>query len=500
MRIALALLSGLITSLAFPSWAFNSLDTRIGILAWVALVPLLHATSLVSRRRAFLLGWLAGFAFFASTLYWIACIREMEFMALPAWLACAAFLGLFWGVWGWGVSIAGGRAWLAGPALWVLLEWVRGHLFTGFPWAVLGTTQWAFQPVFLSARFTGVMGVSFGIVAVNIAVWKFQRREMFRVPAIVLAIFSMGALTILSYSARLSINSDTIGKPAVRMALLQGNFTEAEKWALPMEVMVERYVDLALQAGKSKAKVTLWPETATAGELSQDLVTSAKLAKLARNSRSVQVVGAILRENGHYYNAAYVVEANGVEAPFRKTHLVPFGEYIPGFVRAMLPFARKLTEGVTDYTPGESMNPGMTGPVRSGVQVCYESIFPDIARYQSRQGAEVFINLTNDAWYLRTAATYQHALGPIARSVECGRWMVRCANTGLSFFCSPAGHPHSTIALFETGFQAMDIVPVSRITPYARWGDIPLLILALLALALSYIPAERLAAPASSRQ
>jgi apolipoprotein N-acyltransferase len=100
----------------------------------------------------------------------------------------------------------------------------------------------------------------------------------------------------------------------------------------------------------------------------------------------------------------------------------------------------------------------------------------------------VFINLTNDAWYLRTAATYQHALGPIARSVECGRWMVRCANTGLSFFCSPAGRPHASLGIFETGYQAMEVVPVSRITPYARWGDIPLLVLALLALALAYIP------------
>jgi len=488
-RAVYAISTGLALSLSFPSWATPGLNPRIGLLAWIALVPLLHAVDRMPARRSFLLGWLAGTVFFASTLYWIACIREMEYLAAPAWLSFSAFLGLFLGVWAWGVAAAGIRAWLAAPALWVLLEWLRGHLFTGFPWAVLGTTQWAFPQVFLSARYAGAMAVSFAVVAVNIAVWKFRPRGAFRNPAVAAAILAMGGLTVLSFMARLDIYDDAKSRPPVKLALLQGNFTESEKWSLPMEMMVGRYEELARRAGKDGAVVTVWPETATAGELSGDPVTSAKLVKLARKTGSVQVVGAILLENRRYYNSAYVVSGRGVEVPFRKIHLVPFGEYIPGFVRTLLPFARKLTEGVIDYTPGGSMSPAQTGPVRTGVQVCYEAIFPEIARTQAEGGAEVFVNLTNDAWYLRTAATYQHALGPIARSVECGRWLVRCANTGLSFFCSPAGRPRTALDIFETGYQAMEIVPISRITPCVRFGDIPLMALALLALILAFIPA-----------
>jgi len=490
-RPALAVLSGIILSLSFPSWANPSLNTNMGFLAWVGLVPLLWAIDHAPVRRAFIIGWIGGTAFFASTIYWIACIREMEYMAIPAWLAFSLFLGLFWGVWAWGVSASGRRSWIAGPALWILLEWLRGHLFTGFPWAVLGSTQWHYPQIFLSARYAGTMAVSFGIVAINIAIWRFRLAGLFRIPAVVVAIFSLGTLTILSFMAQLAIKDDSLGKPAVKIALLQGNFTEEEKWSLPMEMMVGRYEELSRRAGRENVAVIVWPETATAGELSRDRITSDKLIKISRKTGAVHVVGAILNEDGRYYNAAYVVSAGGIQVPFRKSHLVPFGEYIPSWIRTMMPFAKKLTEGVIDYSPGISPSSAMTGPIRSGVQVCYESIFPDISRAQVLSGADVFINLTNDAWYLRTASTYQHALGPICRSVEFGRWMVRCANTGLSFFCSPSGSLRNTMPIFETGFQVMEIVPVSRITPYAKYGDAPLVCLALLALALAYIPASR---------
>ena len=485
----LAVVSGLAMSLSFPSWAVNGLDTRIGFIAWVALVPLLFAIERESRRGAFFLGWLGGMVFFSSTLYWIACIREMEYMAVPGWLAASAFLGIFWGIWAWGVAAAGTRSWLAGPALWVLLEWLRGHLLTGFPWAITGTTQWAFPQVFLSARYAGVLGVSFAVVSFNTAAWKIRFPRPLRIPAVVLAVFSIGALAVLSFAARFSLRSGLTGPDAVKVAILQGNFTEAEKWSLPMEIMVGRYEELARQAGREGARITVWPETATAGELSHDPATMARLVRLVKKTGSIQLVGAILLENGRYFNAAYLATGSEVTVRYRKNHLVPFGEYIPGYVRTLLPFARKLTEGVVDYSAGASVEPSKTGLMNAGIQVCYESIFPDISRSQANSGAEIFVNLTNDAWYLRTAATFQHALGPIARSVENGKWMVRCANTGLSFFCGPDGRPHASLGVFQTGFQVMAVKPSAGATWYARWGDVPLMILALLALALAFIPA-----------
>jgi len=166
-------------------------------------------------------------------------------------------------------------------------------------------------------------------------------------------------------------------------------------------------------------------------------------------------------------------------------HLVPFGEYVPRWVKVLLPFTRKLAEGMEDYSPGRhaSLIPAGDG-VKAGAAICYEAIFPEHARMLAKAGADVFVNLTNDAWYKRTAASYQHALGPVSRAVECGRWMVRSANTGVSIVVSPSGRIVSRLGLFSKGVIVEDVLPLKSVTFYAVFGDAIVIIYALVALSL----------------
>ncbi|MEK7766418.1 MAG: apolipoprotein N-acyltransferase, partial [bacterium] len=394
-----------------------------------------------------------------------------------AWAAFAGILALYWAAWAAIVCAAGPRRGaLLAPALWAVLEWARGWGSIGFPWVELGASQWAFSPVFQGARAFGVHAVSAAVVAVNVALWAWVR------PRRALAGLSAGSagvwlagLALAAAVTRIPAGRAGTGAP-LRVAALQGSFTEEEKWSLPLSTILGRFEDLALKAEKSD--LMIWPETATAEIWEEQPEIAARARRLAVRTGAAQLIGSVQRgKDGRFHNAVVLVTAGGEAGRVMKRHLVPFGEYIPGWFRRFAPFARKLTSGVVDFSPGEASGiieiPG--GP-RCGVLVCYEANFSGLVRDQVRAGAEVLVNVTNDAWYRRTAATWQHALGPVCRAVEYGRWLVRCANTGVSFIAGPDGGVWAPVGVFVPGVVAGTLPPLSGATPYALWGEWPLIL------------------------
>lgn len=470
--------SGLLVSLSFPSWLAPGMTPWTGWLAWVALIPALRALDGASPRQALLLGWLGGSVRWGSTVYWIAAIREMELYRFPAWVLFAALLGGYHGVWAWFVARAGAaRRTLAAPAAWIVVEWLQGRLFTGFPWTPLGASQWGWPPVFAWAAVIGVAGLAWPIVAVN-ALWA---RSGWRpdVRAVILA------ASLAAGGVPLVLRARTVPEtPALRVALLQGAFTETEKWSLEPAIQIARYEGLAGKASREgELAAMVWPETATVSLIeSAGLVP--RLQALARRTGAAQLVGALSQDvEFRVRNGAFVIGPGGVAGGYHKNRLVPFGEYVPAWFRWLVPIARKLTDGLVDMTPGTGTEPlVLPGGVRAGVMVCYEAAFADHARRCVASGAEVFVNITNDAWYGRTAATCQHALGPVARAVECGRTVLRCANTGLTLAASPDGRVTHALPLFAPGIHVVTTHPRTRRTPYSRWGDWPMLAVALAAL------------------
>jgi apolipoprotein N-acyltransferase len=487
--VALAALSGLLLSLAFPNWLTSGLHPWTGWLAWVALVPLLIAIESATPREGAVAGWCGGTVFFGSTLYWVMAIRELAFARVPALAALAVVFGLYWMAWGWLMAHAGhGRTvWLAAPAWW-LLETVRGSLGTGFPWTTLGATQWALPAVFLSARFIGVAGVGTGLKAVNVAVWAVLRRHTDRPLACRIAGGWMLVLLGGSLLATHGIRAAADTAHPIRVAALQGSFSEEDKWSLPVSVLLRRYEDLSAEAARHGATLLVWPETATASEIEAPGMVAA-LTKLAARTHATHVVGALsVDATGRDANGAFVVTAAGLGGGYRKMHLVPFGEYIPGWARTVFPFIRKLTEGMVDLVPGRDPAP-LDVPgiphLRLGVFVCYEAVFSGMGRALAAQCPTLLVNVTNDAWYHDSAATCQHALGPMARAVETGRWVVRAANTGLSFVVAPDATLTMGPGLSEPGLVIADVIPprdACERTPWVRWGEAPLAAYALVAL------------------
>ncbi len=487
-RIALMLLSGLLWSLSFPGWLVNGETPWTGWLGWVALVPALGALEGATPGEGALAGWIGGWAGWASVLTWVLAIQELEVFRIPAWLAFAAILGGFWGGFGWLVARTGaGRALVMTPAAWTILEWGRGWLFTGFAWVPLGSSQLEGRPeVYMAARVIGILGVSLMVAMMNAAIWSFWRRPPDRVRAALVGATALLVCLALGRVGMRDAERGMQGARPLRVGLLQGAFTESEKWSLPAEVMVARYEALAREAARQGATIMVWPETATASVLNRDPVQLDRIVRLARRSGSLQLVGALEEDEmtGTLHNGITAVTGLGPVAVYRKVHLVPFGEYVPGWFRRWAPFARKLTAGLVDLTPAPALLPLRIpgGPIVAGV-VCYEIVFAGLVQSLAGAGAEVIVNVTNDAWYGHSPATWQHALGVRARAVETGLWVVRCANTGASMVVDPLGRPRRTLDLFVPGVQVETVGARAISTPAVRWGALPVLAIAFALLA-----------------
>ena len=498
VRAGLAASSGLLLSLSFPSWASPAFAPWTGWLAWAALVPFLFAVAGAGPRFAAVAGWVGGTVFFASTLYWFAGIAELGPFAPVAWLLVAAAFGIYWAALGAGLEKAGAaRAPVFLPAAWTALELMREVLFTGFPWANLGLSQWAWPGVFLAASWVGAAGISLAVVAANVALWAVvaaalragpapRRRDAVPAAAVLLA-----ALFLMSAAADRRLARDEEGRSRVRVAALQGSFTEREKWRLPLDRLVDRFARLAGEAAAERPQLMVWPETATASVMEDERRLLPRLVRIARKTGTPQIVGALMRgPEGRLRNGAFLVTADGIRARYAKTHLVPFGEYVPAWFRPFRRLTEGLLEGLADLDPGERIAP-LTTPsgLRMGIAVCYEAIFPEHARALVRTGAEIFVNITNDAWYGLSAATYQHALGPIARSVECGRYTVRCANTGVSVVIDPRGKLGGSLPLFEPGVVTGEALSLRGVTVFAAGGRAALAAWTALAVLLGLLPA-----------
>jgi apolipoprotein N-acyltransferase len=275
--------------------------------------------------------------------------------------------------------------------------------------------------------------------------------------------------------------------PSPRIAVIQGNIDQARKWDPAFQIgTTKKYVEMTLEAVPHQADLVVWPETATPfyfgaspklTRLVTDAVRQAGI-RLLLGSPSVQVEAG----SHAYYNSAYMVAPDGrATGRYDKVHLVPFGEYVP--LKRLLSFVGKMVAQVGDFSSGEkgrTLAWGENEPA-IGVQICFEIIFPGLSRSLVKNGAGVLVNLTNDAWFGKSSAAYQHFSMAVFRAVENRRSLVRCANTGISGFVDPAGRVLTQTALFEDAVLVRAVPVMTEKTVYTRFGDgLPLVCLILL--------------------
>ncbi len=496
---------------AFSALALAS--AFLGQHAWpvpfVALIPFLHATYRVEKRDSFRLGFFWGALFFGPVLWWIApTIANYGRLPMPAAWAIFAllvcYLALFPGLWAWltrsFIAFKPGSltAMLAISSLWILLEALRGSFLSGFPWAALGYSlshsPWLIQ----TADLWGHYGIGFIVFFSNIVLWRlfllFQKgdvtRERIGMASLSLAFWGVLMTFVFIYGDHmLSIAKE--GR--IRVAAIQGSFDQSIKWNPQYRhATIERYKRLTQEA-KSRFPalgLVVWPETAMPfyfqeqGHLRQEIMGFAKELEI-----SILFGGPsyFYDPGGHlrYRNSAFIVGPDGsFRGRYDKQHLVPFGEYMPwGRLTA---WARDFLPTAGDFVAGTNSRPLVSKPFKIGVMICFESIFPAISRKEVLAGANILTVITNDAWFGRTAAPYQHADMAIFRAVETRRWLVRAANTGVSRIISPQGRISASTDLFKpcyiTGLVDIDY----GITPFVRYGAHWFLALNLLFVLINY--------------
>jgi apolipoprotein N-acyltransferase len=506
LRAGLAALTGLLYPLCFP-------DFGQGWLAWIVLLPLHLAIGGTATRRAFWLGWLAGLLGFAGVMFWVVTAMHLYgkvpvAISYSLMLLLATYLGLFVALY------TAGLAWLrksfpryallGAPFLWVTLEWLRTYLFSGLPWDLLGYSQYQWLPVIQVADHTGVYGISFLVVLVNVALtdvqqWSLERfrpssREMpavpFPWPTPATAVLAL-AVTLWYGQAHLKDSSSTSSASSIRIGLVQANIDQAHKWdAAYRRETLDRYQRLTEQAA-TNVDLLIWPEAATPFLFEREPDYSREVLRLVETHRAPLLFGSpALRHypTGRPYllNSAYLLAPDGtVRGRYDKQHLVPFGEYIP-LKSSLLFFLDKLVEGIGDFEAGTaatvlsvSDKPDMPPAVpaegsspRFGVVICYEVIFPNLVREFVAGGAEFMVTITNDAWFGASAAPFQHFGMVVLRAVENRRAFARAANTGISGFIDSQGRILSATPIFEERAVTGVISTERTVTFYTSYGDV----------------------------
>ncbi len=450
-------------------------------LAWVGLIPLL----LVMRRRPFAAGFTAGLTFFATVLYWLNIVMttygglNMVF-SLLAYLFLVCYLAGYFGVACWFSCRLEARFKLPYlitlPLAWVALEYLRGWLLSGFPWALLGYSQQNFSPAIQSADVTGVYGVSLLLVAVNCALaWLLQE------PRRRLAWYGLGAILLVSlshfgYGVWREAQPLDQRSEQLQVALVQGNVDQSIKWEpAQRQATIDKYLRLSRQAAAESPELLIWPEAATPFYLQEEHPLAQQVRQLPQELGSFLLVGSPAYQEQpdrsyRYYNSSFLYSPQGKElGRSDKIHLVPFGEYVP--LGKLLSFINKLVVGVGDFSPG-TVNPLSLNGHSLGVLVCYEAIFPELARDYVANGSDLLVNLTNDAWFGRSSAPHQLLAMTRFRAIENRIWVARAANTGISALIAPSGEVTLAGPLFEEVQLSGRVGLGSEPTFYTRFGDL----------------------------
>jgi apolipoprotein N-acyltransferase len=508
-RPGLAVVSGLALAAAFPKIDLN-------LFAWVAFVPLFYAIEHQPLRRVFAYTWVQGFVCFIGSLYWVV-IALHDFARVPTVLAVlpmlllAAIMGVYSAAAIWsGVFIArrlGVASMLALPIAWTALEWVRTYFPIGFPWNLLGYAAYRNIELIQFAEFTGVYGISALIMFFNVVTYA----VIFQVPRRRVQTAGLGVLTaamalaLMFGSWRVHQLSTVAPQGSLKVAMVQGDISQSLKWDPNfLETSFDVYRTQSEAAAQRGADLIVWPEAAAtflfqpdnryAAQFALDAAYRQRLLELAARTGEPILFGApalgIEDNRVGFYNRAYLVSGSGtVEGWYDKIQLVPFGEYVP--LRTLLGgLVNRVVVGFGDMFAGREQTLFEVHGAQLAVLICYESVFPNLTRTAVKRGAEILVNITNDAWYGTSSAPYQLLTMAAMRSVETKAPMVRVANTGISAIIQSDGTITARTALLKRGTEIEHVYWRQEKTVYAQIGDVfaeACLALTLLALGIALI-------------
>jgi apolipoprotein N-acyltransferase len=500
LSIFAALLSGILLFAAFPSYDFH-------ITAWVALVPLFLV--LINSRpfSGFFISVVFGVVFYTGLFFWMFDLpkyRILHHTILGVYLTpLMGLFGLAFCVIARRLGIA--AALLSVPFIWVCQEYIRSNLsFLSLPWGLLAHSQYRHPALIQIADLAGVPGISFMIVTVNSAVTaaiyfllnrlktvqKFENRAFSRQAAAV--IIGAGAfLFLVSWLYGRIILSQPLEGQQVKIAVVQGNIPQSKKWDRRYATTImSTYTELSAEASQHKPDLILWPETATPASIGEDYGIYLQVKQIAQNAKAPLLLGSSERQKisekepsttsseRKYLNSAFLVRSKRVKEKIQrydKIRLLPFGEYMP--LKEKISWSYFRIPQVKGFVAGKDYKIFELPGFRFGVTICWENIFPDIVRHFVKSGAQFIVNITNEAWFGKTAAPYQFLSMSVFRAIENRVFVVRCTNTGISCFIDPCGRVLDVVTdkngkdIFISGVLSQSVMLQSSKTAYTRYGD-----------------------------
>jgi len=453
MAFLSCLLSAGLLAASFPK-------IQLAFLAWVALVPFFGALDGQKPWAAFRRAYICGFLFFFATLGWFV------YVTYPGAILLVAFLSLYFAFFGM-LFIYFQRFKLIPrifvlASCWVALEYIRAHLFTGFGWVMLGHSQYKNIWLIQIADKTGVYGVSFLLVLVNLLLFETWRARSFLLKAsiTVMAILAL----VLIYG--LVVTGQKRSYEMVRVGIVQPNIPLAVDWDEAQRPgIIDKTIQLTKRLQGQKLDLIVWPETSLPGTINDSPLLVNEIQETASSLHVPILIGSVGKDDEKYYNSAFLVGADGkMLGRYDKIHLVPFGEYLP--LRPVLGWINKFV-GLDDFTSGKAYKIFSITPVpkKFGVLICFEDTLGYLRRHFAQAGAGFFVNMTNDAWFRDTKAPFLHLQAAVFGCVENHRSLARAANTGVSALVDPWGR---IIAMVDDGHGKGTFIEGTA------WGELPL--------------------------
>ncbi|MGC8834121.1 MAG: apolipoprotein N-acyltransferase [Armatimonadota bacterium] len=467
-----AVLSGILLAAAFPY-------PDVGLAAWVALVPLILVLRTATTSEALVLGYLCGFAFFGILFGWCAVFGYAAWAALT--LIQAVFFAVFAAVAAPMCRRGGWTAVFGVPAAWVAVEWLRALGPLGVSWGTLSVSQHRNLPLLQAAALGGPYLLSFLVVMGNSAAAEAisRRRSQSLLPSIAAAVVIVTAA--VGGAARLRTTWTRLGGEEVTVGLAQAGINKEQGgYFSDPEKLMRAYERLTLRLAYYHAGVVVWPETTVPGLALRDTWLKHRLSRLAKKTGAALVLGSFDPADirawragvGRLQNCVVAFDRHGrAVGRYAKVHLVPFGEYVPVPANRFRGFLRRWGVPEEDLVPGKRREPMVVGGISIGALVCFESALCEASRELVKKGAQILVFVTNDAWFGRTAAPYQHLAFSPLRAVETGRYVLRAATTGITACFDPYGRVVAAGPLGgEVGIPVRAEIRNGK-TPYVVLGD-----------------------------
>ena len=481
-ELSLCVLSAFLLILSFPRFS-------IEIFAWFGFLPLFFVLQNKSKLQAFFLAYITGVIFWSGIIYWLIHVT------FPGMILLILYLALYFGLFGLVISryliLDTWYLVLFIPSLWVILEYIRNYLFSGFGWALLGYSQYLNLPIIQIADITGAWGVSFLVMMSNVMIYSvigcrlsvIGGKQKYLLPVLCILV----TLTYGYYKIYRTPNTEH--RIPIKISVIQGNIPQELKWNPGSEdFIVKKYLTLTTEVKEDKPDLIVWPEAAMPVVLQGDCQLYERIQKFIEKIQIPILLGAVTLKEDRYYNSALLISGDGkLLSKYDKLHLVPFGEYVPlknifRFLETVVPIG-DFSQG-KDYTIFKVPSTGYRVQSREtqnnfAVLICFEDLFPQLSREFIKRGADFLINITNDAWFKKTTSPYQHLQASVFRAVENRVYLIRSANTGISGFIAPTDkilslvHDKASREIFISGYSTKEIfIAKKNLSFYTRYGDI----------------------------